>query len=242
MSRKICVVTGSRADYGLLRGVMDRIRREPGLTLQLLVTGMHWAPEFGGTAQEIVDDGFVIDEAVEMLLPGDTALSIAKSTGQGVMGCAEALARLAPDVLVALGDRFEILAAVTAALFHRIPELISGMRRGVKLKRRSGPLSGFNQSNSACSLAATERSLIAYRTLTVVRLSTRWLGGMISSGCRGRTVVSSTPMLRKCLTVGQGNMGSKLWEEKHFIDCSIRLHFVCRKNRWVRWVLSISIF
>lgn len=121
MTRKICVVTGSRADYGLLRGVIAGIQREPGLTLQLLVTGMHWSPEFGGTSQEILDDGFVIDEAVEMLLPGDTALSIAKSTGQGVIGCAEALARLTPDVLVALGDRFEILAAVTAALFHRIP-------------------------------------------------------------------------------------------------------------------------
>lgn len=115
------MVTGSRADYGLLRGVMLAIRREPALQLQLLVTGMHWSPEFGGTAQEIIDDGFAIDEAVEMLLPGDTPLAIAKSTGQGVIGCAEALDRLAPDVLVALGDRFEILAAVTAALFERIP-------------------------------------------------------------------------------------------------------------------------
>lgn len=121
MSRKICVVTGGRADYGLLRWVMAGVRQDPRLQLQLLVTGMHLSPEFGLTSREIVNDGFAIDESVEMLLSGDTAVSVAKSTGLGIIGCADALHRLQPDVVVALGDRYEILAAVTAALLARIP-------------------------------------------------------------------------------------------------------------------------
>jgi GDP/UDP-N,N'-diacetylbacillosamine 2-epimerase (hydrolysing) len=121
VARKISVVTGSRADYGLLRWLMAGIRQHPALELQLLVTGMHLAPEFGLTSREIIADGFTIDEAVEMLLPGDTALSVATSTGRGVIGCAEAFSRLQPDVVVVLGDRFEILAAATAALIFRIP-------------------------------------------------------------------------------------------------------------------------
>jgi GDP/UDP-N,N'-diacetylbacillosamine 2-epimerase (hydrolysing) len=119
--RKVCVVTGGRADYGLLRWLMQDIRQHPHLELQVLATGMHLSPEFGLTANEILQDGFTIDESVEMLESGDTALAVGRSTGRGVVGCAEALDRLRPDVLVALGDRFEILAAAVAALIARIP-------------------------------------------------------------------------------------------------------------------------
>lgn len=119
--RRICVVTGSRAEYGLLYWLMKSIREDSALELQLVVTGMHLSPEFGSTYRVIEDDGFTIDAKVEMLLSSDTPVGIAKSIGLGVAGCAEALDRLRPDILVLLGDRFEIYAAAQAALIARIP-------------------------------------------------------------------------------------------------------------------------
>lgn len=119
--RRICVVTGSRAEYGLLSGVMRGLQQEKDLELQVLVTGMHLSPEFGMTWQIIEKDGFFIDAKVEMLLSSDSPVGIAKSVGLGTMGCAEAFERLRPDLLVVLGDRFEILAAAQAALVARIP-------------------------------------------------------------------------------------------------------------------------
>lgn len=121
MKRKICVVTGSRADYGLLRWTMDEIRSSVALELQVVATGMHLSPEFGLTYREIEGDGFHIDRRVEMLLSSDTPVGIAKSTGLGLAGFADALADLQPDLLLVLGDRFEILAAACAAMFARIP-------------------------------------------------------------------------------------------------------------------------
>ncbi len=121
MKRRICVVTGTRAEYGLLRWVLDGIRKSPKLELQMAVTGMHLSPEFGLTWREIEADGFRIDAKVEMLMSSDTPVGIAKSTGVGIMGFADAFARLAPDLLLVLGDRFEILAAATAASLARIP-------------------------------------------------------------------------------------------------------------------------
>ena len=115
------MVTGTRAEYGLLRWVMDGIRSSPKLELQLAVTGMHLSPEFGLTWREIEADGFRIDAKVEMLMSSDTPVGIAKSTGVGIMGFADAFARLAPDLLLVLGDRFEILSAATAATLARIP-------------------------------------------------------------------------------------------------------------------------
>src|SRR5436190_5288219 len=106
--RKICVVTGSRAEYGLLFWVLKQIAAEPELELQLIATGMHLSPEFGLTYREIQADGFVIDAKVEMLLSSDTPAGIAKSIGLGVIGFADALERLQSDLLVLLGDRFEI--------------------------------------------------------------------------------------------------------------------------------------
>ncbi|MBP2636931.1 MAG: UDP-N-acetylglucosamine 2-epimerase [Firmicutes bacterium] len=118
--RKICVVTGTRAEYGLLYWFMKEIQQDPDLQLQLVVTGMHLSPEFGLTYQVIEQDGFIIDAKVEMLLSSDTPVGIAKSIGLGVIGFAEALDRLKPDIMVVLGDRYEILAAVQAALVARI--------------------------------------------------------------------------------------------------------------------------
>lgn len=121
MSRKICVVTGSRADYGLLRWVMQGIKDAPTLTLQVIVTGMHLSPEFGLTYREIEKDGFQIDRRIEMLLSSDTATGVAKSMGLGLIGFADVLQHLQPDLMLVLGDRFEIFAAVSAAMVARIP-------------------------------------------------------------------------------------------------------------------------
>lgn len=119
--RKICVVTGTRADYGLLYWLMREIENEAELQLQLIVTGMHLSPEFGLTAAVIEQDDFSIDAKVEMMLSSDTSVGIAKSIGLGVIGFAEVLDRLKPDLLVVLGDRYEILAAVQAAMVAAIP-------------------------------------------------------------------------------------------------------------------------
>ena len=121
MSRKICVITGTRAEYGLLRWVMQGIKDDPELTLQVIATGMHLSPEFGLTYREIENDGFQIDRKVEMLTSSDTPVGIAKSMGLGLIGFADALNELRPDLIVVLGDRFEIFSAVAAALVARIP-------------------------------------------------------------------------------------------------------------------------
>jgi UDP-N-acetylglucosamine 2-epimerase (non-hydrolysing)/GDP/UDP-N,N'-diacetylbacillosamine 2-epimerase (hydrolysing) len=119
--RKICFVTGSRADFGLLIWPMRAIRETPGLTLQLVATGMHLAPEFGYTIDNIRDEGFDVDERVETLLASDSGAGVAKSVGLGVIGFADAFTRLNPDLVVVLGDRYEMFAAAQAAMFMRLP-------------------------------------------------------------------------------------------------------------------------
>lgn len=121
MPQRICVVTGSRAEYGLLYWVLRDLLDAPAVELQLLVTGMHLSPEFGSTVREIERDGFTVTRRVEMLLSSDTPTGTAKSIGLGVIGMADALEQLRPDVVLVLGDRFEILAAAQAALVHGIP-------------------------------------------------------------------------------------------------------------------------
>lgn len=119
--RKICIVTGSRAEYGLLSGLMQAIQKEEELELQIIATNMHLSPEFGLTYKEIERDGFHIDKKVEMLLSSDTSNATTKSVGLALIGFADAYEDLQPDLIVVLGDRFEILAAVSAALFYKIP-------------------------------------------------------------------------------------------------------------------------
>lgn len=119
--RKICVVTGSRAEYGLLSGLMRAIQEDKDLQLQVIATNMHLSPEFGLTYREIEKDGFRIDKKVQMLLSSDTPNATTKSVGLATIGFADAYEDLQPDLIVVLGDRFEILAAVSAALFFKIP-------------------------------------------------------------------------------------------------------------------------
>ncbi|MDO6686261.1 MULTISPECIES: UDP-N-acetylglucosamine 2-epimerase [unclassified Agarivorans] len=118
---KVAVFTGTRAEYGLLFWLLKDIQSDPDLTLQLLVSGTHLSPEFGDTYKQIEKDGFQIDEKIEILLSSDSPVGTAKSMGLGVLGFADALSRLAPDVLVILGDRFEALAAAQTAMILRIP-------------------------------------------------------------------------------------------------------------------------
>ena len=119
--RKICVFTGTRAEFGLLRWVMQGIKDSPDLTLQIVATGMHLSPEFGMTIQELREDGFQPDETVEILLSGDTPTAICKSMGLGLIGYGEAIQRLQPHIIVLLGDRFEIFCMAAAAQVCRVP-------------------------------------------------------------------------------------------------------------------------
>ena len=119
--KKICVVTGSRADYGLLYWILKEIENAADLELQLVVTGMHLSSEFGDTVRQIERDGFCIAKKIETLLSSDSAIGVTKATGLGLIGFADAFDDLRPDTVVLLGDRFEILAAACAAMFAVIP-------------------------------------------------------------------------------------------------------------------------
>lgn len=119
--RKICVFTGSRAEYGLLTPLMKEIEKDKSLELMLLVTGTHLSPEFGLTYREIKQDGFDMHEKVEMLLSSDTPVGISKSIGLGLIGYSEALERVKPDIAVVLGDRFEAQAFAIACVISGIP-------------------------------------------------------------------------------------------------------------------------
>ncbi len=119
--KKVCAITGTRAEFGLLKPLVQKIDQDGELELQLVVTGMHLSPEFGLTYQEIEEAGFEIAERNEMLLSSDTPSAITKSVGIGLIGFADIFTRLMPDIVVILGDRYEMLAAATAAMVHRIP-------------------------------------------------------------------------------------------------------------------------
>lgn len=121
MTRRICVVTGTRAEYGLLQGVIHGLKAAADIELQIVVTGTHLSPEFGMTVGEIEADKVVIDERVEMLLSSDTAVGVGKGMGLGLIGFSDSFARLKPDIVVLLGDRFEIFAAAAAALVAGLP-------------------------------------------------------------------------------------------------------------------------
>jgi len=119
--RKICIITGTRAEYGLLYWLMKAIQDDPALELQVIATGMHLSPEFGLTWQQIEKDGFGINKKIEMLLSSDTPVGVTKAMGVAMLGFADAFEELKPDLAVLLGDRYELLSASSAALIARIP-------------------------------------------------------------------------------------------------------------------------
>jgi len=121
MTRKICVITGSRAEYGLLRWLMKEIDIDPELDLQLIVTGTHLSSSFGLTYREIESDGFTINKKVDIVEESDSTTGLIKSMSNAVNGIGFALRELQPDIILILGDRYEIFAAATAALIERIP-------------------------------------------------------------------------------------------------------------------------
>jgi len=121
MTRRVCVVTGTRAEYGLLHLLLKDIQQAPELELQLVVTGMHLSPKYGSTYREIERDGFRIDAKIDMELDDDAAVGLTRSMGIALAGFGHAFEELKPDILLILGDRFEIFSAAAAAMMQRIP-------------------------------------------------------------------------------------------------------------------------
>ena len=119
--KRIGIMTGTRAEYGLLKPLMQEINKDNDLELYLIVSGMHLSPEFGMTYKEIEEDGFEINAKVEMLLSSDSPAGISKSIGLGVIGFADEFQRADLDMLILLGDRYEVLSAAICAMVMRIP-------------------------------------------------------------------------------------------------------------------------
>lgn len=119
--RKIAIITGTRAEFGLLRPLVKEVDEHEQLQLQLIVTAMHLSPEFGNTVKEIERAGYMPDKNVECLLSSDTAVGVTKSMGLAMIGFADAFDELSPDIIVILGDRSEMLAAASAAMIANIP-------------------------------------------------------------------------------------------------------------------------
>lgn len=119
--RKICVVTATRAEYGLLKCLLEDIKNDPELNLQIISTGSHLSPEFGLTNEQILDDGFSVNKKIEILLSSDTPVGVSKTMGLAQISFAEAFDELQPDIVVVLGDRYELLPIVSAANIARIP-------------------------------------------------------------------------------------------------------------------------
>jgi UDP-N-acetylglucosamine 2-epimerase (non-hydrolysing) len=121
VNRKICVVTATRAEYGLLKCLLEDIQKDVDLELQLISTGSHLSPEFGLTNQQILDDGYKVNKQIEILLSSDTPVGVSKSMGLAQISFAEAFEELQPDIVVVLGDRYELVPIVSAANIARIP-------------------------------------------------------------------------------------------------------------------------
>ncbi len=119
--RKICVVTATRAEYGLLKCLLEDIQADSNLELQIISTGAHLSPEFGLTNQQIEEDGFTVNKKIEILLSSDTPIGVSKSMGLAQISFAEAFDELKPDIVVVLGDRYELIPIVSAANIARIP-------------------------------------------------------------------------------------------------------------------------
>jgi GDP/UDP-N,N'-diacetylbacillosamine 2-epimerase (hydrolysing) len=121
MKRKVCVVTGSRSEYGLMKPFISLLQKDKDIALQLIVTGTHLSAQFGMTYNEIRADGFKADEKVDIVASDDTGTGVARSMGLAMPGFARAYAKLRPDIVVGMGDRFEMFSAFAAAMVSRIP-------------------------------------------------------------------------------------------------------------------------
>ena len=121
MPRKIAVMTGTRADYGLLLGTMKELSAESALSLRLMVTGAHLEPRFGETWKVIEADGFTVDDRIPLNIQGDTPAGVAEAMGRGMLGFIKAFEAARPDLLLLLGDRYEAIMAAQAATLCRIP-------------------------------------------------------------------------------------------------------------------------
>lgn len=121
MRKKICVLTATRAEYGLLKPIIRKLQSVQEFDVHVAVTGAHLSPEFGLTYKEIEKDGIAIDEKIEILLSADTPSAVSKSMGLAMIGFADYFERLEPDLLVVLGDRYETLAVAAVAMNQRIP-------------------------------------------------------------------------------------------------------------------------
>lgn len=121
MKKKICIATGTRAEYGLLNPLMTLIKKEKDLELQIVATAMHLSPEFGMTINEIKKDGFKVNEKIEMLLSADTDTAIVKAMGLAMITASDVFKRMKPDLLIILGDRYEMMALATSAYLMNIP-------------------------------------------------------------------------------------------------------------------------
>ena len=121
MKKKICFFTGTRAEYGLLKPLMQKVKDEDEFQIQIIASGMHVSPEFGLTYKEIERDGFTINEKVEILLSSDTDIGVSKAMGLGLISFSDSLKRLNPDILIVLGDRFEALSVSITAYVMKIP-------------------------------------------------------------------------------------------------------------------------
>lgn len=119
--KKIAVITGTRAEFGVLKPLIEQLKSSNVLELQLIATAMHLSPEFGYTISEIEKSGFKVDKKVECLLSSDTAIGVTKSMGLALIGFADVLEELSPDLVIILGDRSEMLAAASAAMIANIP-------------------------------------------------------------------------------------------------------------------------
>lgn len=119
--KKVCIVTGTRAEYGLLKPLIKRVNEDSELELQLIVTGTHLSPEFGFTCDEIIKDKFVIKDKIEILLSSDTPIGISKSMGLAMISFSEVFERIKPDIIIVLGDRYEMFAVASVAMVANIP-------------------------------------------------------------------------------------------------------------------------
>jgi GDP/UDP-N,N'-diacetylbacillosamine 2-epimerase (hydrolysing) len=120
-NRKVCVVTGTRAEFGLMQILMQELQADPEINLQIIATGMHLSPEFNLTYRAIEESGFTISKKIEVLLSSDSTVGVSKSMGLAMISFSEAYSELKPDIIIVLGDRFEIFGAVSAAMISRIP-------------------------------------------------------------------------------------------------------------------------